>query len=128
LARGQSGTAQPLGIKLRQTKLLLIASTSVAVLGDINYLQPAYSLKPAARHYYSGSVVWLSDGAEVLATVSAMFHCAVGILDFIMPQHLWQAATAYQDGNSARLRSGLPGCVINCVTGLASASSKNSTG
>jgi len=28
-------------------------------------------------------------------------HCAVGILDFYHAQHLWQAASLYQDGNPA---------------------------
>jgi len=81
-------------IKLRQTKLFTVASTSIGG-GDINYLQPAYNLKPAAallqRLKWFGSLM----ERRLLATVSAMFaHCAVGILDFIMPLHLWQCSYA----------------------------------
>ncbi len=78
----------------------------VANLGDIDHLKPYLQLEALRQGITTAAqVVWISDGArgfwrlyrECFAT------CAVGILDFYhAAQHLWQAASAYQDGNPAR--------------------------
>lgn len=50
-------------------------------------------------------VVWISDGARGFWRLyrECFAQYAVGILDFYYAaQHLWQAASAYQDGNPAR--------------------------
>jgi len=78
----------------------------------------------------AAQVVWLSDGAQAFGDCIMFCHCAVGILDFIMPCNIYgklqlHTKTVILPGLSDLV---LPGCVINCVTGLASASSKNSTG
>jgi hypothetical protein len=77
----------------------------VANLGDIDHLKPYLQLEALRQGFTTAAqVVWISDGArgfwrlyrECFAT------CAVGILDFYhAAQHLWQAASAYQDGKES---------------------------
>ncbi|GAP99790.1 ISKra4 family transposase [Leptolyngbya sp. NIES-2104] len=79
----------------------------VASLGDINHLKPRLQLEALKQGMITASqVVWISDGArgfwrlyrECFAPIGA-----VGILDFYhAAQHLWQAASVYQDGNPHR--------------------------
>lgn len=79
----------------------------VAVLGDIEQLKSRLQLESLRQGVTTASLVaWISDGTrgfwrlfqECFAGGSA-----VGILDFYhATQHLWQAATAYRDGNPAR--------------------------
>lgn len=79
----------------------------VAVLGNIDALKPRLQLEAVRQGANTATqIVWISDGArgfwrlyrECFAPIGA-----VGILDFYhAAQHLWQAASAYQDGNPAR--------------------------
>ncbi len=79
----------------------------VASLGNIEHLKPRLKLEALRQGMTTASqVVWISDGArgfwqlyrDCFAPIGA-----VGILDFYhATQHLWQAATAYHDGNPAR--------------------------
>jgi len=78
----------------------------VAVLGDINALKPRLQLEAFRQGITTApQVMWISDGARGFWRLyrECFAHCAVGILDFYhAAQHLWQAASAYQDGNPAR--------------------------
>lgn len=71
----------------------------VAVLGDINELQPRLQLEALRQGITSApQVVWISDGAQGFWRLfeQCFAHLAVGILDFYhATQHLWQAAEAY---------------------------------
>ncbi len=77
----------------------------VAVLGDIDALKPRLQFVALQQGMTTAAqVVWLSDGAKGFWRLyqQCFAHCAVGILDFYHAvQHLWQAATTYQDGNPA---------------------------
>ncbi|MDZ4872242.1 MAG: hypothetical protein CLLPBCKN_001630 [Chroococcidiopsis cubana SAG 39.79] len=64
------------------------------------------------------------------STKNVLHGDAIGILDFYHAvQHLWQAVTAYSDGNFApakeRLECGFDGCVINYGMDLVNVSSRN---
>jgi hypothetical protein len=78
----------------------------VAVLGDINALKPRLQLEALRQGLTTATqVVWLSDGARGFWRLyrECFAEHAIGILDFYhAAQHLWQAASAYQDGNPAR--------------------------
>lgn len=71
----------------------------VAVLGDINDLQPRLQLEALRQGITSApQVVWISDGARGFWRLfeQCFAYLAVGILDFYhATQHLWQAAEAY---------------------------------
>ncbi len=85
--------------KLHQRRL-------VAVLGDINDLKPCIQLEALRQGVTTATqIVWISDGARGFWRLyrECFAQYAVGILDFYhAAQHLWQAASAYQDGNPAR--------------------------
>lgn len=78
----------------------------VANLGDIDRLKPRLQLEALRQGITTAAqVVWISDGARGFWRLyrECFAHCAVGILDFYhAAQHLWQAASTYQDGNPAR--------------------------
>ena len=78
----------------------------VAVLGDINDLKSRVQLEALRQGVMTAAqVVWISDGACGFWRLyrECFAHCAVGILDFYhAAQHVWKAASAYQDGNPAR--------------------------
>ena len=78
----------------------------VAVLGSIDDLKPRLQLEALRQNITTASqVVWISDGARGFWRLyhECFAHCAVGILDFYhATQHLWQAASAYRDGNPVR--------------------------
>ncbi len=78
----------------------------VAVLGGIDDLQPRLRLEALRQGMTTAlQVVWISDGARGFWRLfqQCFSECAVGILDFYhAAQHLWKAASAYQDGNPAR--------------------------
>ncbi len=78
----------------------------VAVLGDINALKPRLQLEALRQGVTTANqVVWISDGAKGFWRLyrECFAQYAVGILDFYhAAQHLWQAASAYQNGNPAR--------------------------
>lgn len=79
----------------------------VSMLGSIDDFKPRLWLEALRQGVETAAqVIWISDGArgfwrlyrECFAPIRA-----VGILDFYhAAQHLWQAASAYQDGNPAR--------------------------
>lgn len=79
----------------------------VAVLGDIDALKPHLWLEALRQGIATATqVAWISDGArgfwrlyqECFAPIGA-----TGILDFYhAAQHLWKAASAYQDSNPTR--------------------------
>lgn len=77
-----------------------------AVLGDIDALKPRLQLEALKQGITTAAqVVLISDGTRGFWRLyrECFAHCAVGILDFYhAAQHLWQAATAYQDGNPVR--------------------------
>jgi hypothetical protein len=78
----------------------------VAVLGDIEQLKSRWQLESRRQGVTTASLVaWISDGARGFWRLfqECFAGSAVGILDFYhATQHLWQAATAYRDGNPAR--------------------------
>lgn len=78
----------------------------VAVLGDIDDLKPRLQLEALRQGITTATqVVWISDGARGFWRLyrECLAHRAVGILDFYhAAQHLWQAASVYHNGNSAR--------------------------
>lgn len=78
----------------------------VAVLGDINDLKPHLRLEALRQGMETAvQVVWISDGARGFWRLyrECFAQYAVGILDFYhAAQHLWKAASAYQNGNPAR--------------------------
>jgi hypothetical protein len=79
----------------------------VAVLGDIDNLKSRLQLEAFRQGMEMAPLVaWISDGARGFWRLFQELFApkgAVGILDFYhAAQHLWQAAIAYQDGNSAR--------------------------
>lgn len=78
----------------------------VAVLGDIDDLQPRLQLEAVQQGFKTAAqVVWISDGARGFWRLyqDSFADRAVGVLDFYHAvQHLWKAASAYQDGNPAR--------------------------
>lgn len=78
----------------------------VAVLGDINNLQPHLRLEALRQGRTTAlQVVWLSDGARGFWRLfqQCFSNYGIGILDFYHAvQHLWKAANAYSDGNPAR--------------------------
>jgi len=79
----------------------------VAVLGDINDFKPRLQLEAVRQSIHvAAQVVWISDGARGFWRLFQQCFSpkgAIGILDFYHAvQHLWQAASSYQDGNPAR--------------------------
>lgn len=78
----------------------------VAVLGNIDDLKSRLQLESLQQGITTApQVVWISDGAPGFWRLyrECFAHCATGILDFYhAAQHLWQAASAYHDGNPAR--------------------------
>jgi len=79
----------------------------VAVLGDIDDLKRRLQLEALRQGIMSATqVVWILDGARGFWRLYQECFAprgAIGILDFYhAAQHLWQAASAYQDGNPAR--------------------------
>lgn len=78
----------------------------VAVLGDIDALKARLQLEALRQGITTApQVVWISDGARGFWRLyrECFAHRAFGILDFYhAAQHLWQAASAYHDGNPAR--------------------------
>lgn len=78
----------------------------VAVLGGIDDLKPRLQLKALRQGIKTAAqVIWISDGARGFWRLyqQCFAHFALGILDFYHAvQHLWQAASAYQDGNPVR--------------------------
>jgi hypothetical protein len=84
----------------------LVHCRVVAILGEIGIFQSHLCLEAARQNIDEApQVVWLSDGAKGFwALFEACFaQVAVGILDFYhAPQHLWQAAQAYLEGNPGR--------------------------
>lgn len=78
----------------------------VAVLGSVDDFKPHLQLEALRQGVKQAiQVVWISDGAPGLWRLyrECFAEYAIGILDFYHAvQHLWQAATAYQDGNPAR--------------------------
>lgn len=78
----------------------------VAVLGDIDDLKPRLQLEALRQGITTATqVAWISDGARGFWRLyqECFAHCATGILDFYhAAQHLWKAASAYQDGNPTR--------------------------
>jgi len=93
-------------IKTGNTVTRLYQRRLVAVLGNINDLQPRLQLEALRQGIATAAqVVWISDGARGFWRLyqESFAHCATGILDFYHAvQHLWQAASIYQDGNPAR--------------------------
>ena len=79
----------------------------VAVLGSIDDFKPRLQLEALRQGITtSPQVVWISDGARGFWRLyrECFAEHAIGILDFYHAvQHLWQAATAYEDGNPARV-------------------------
>jgi len=78
----------------------------VASLGEIERLKPRLQLEALRQGITTtAQVVWISDGARGFWRLyqECFAQYAIGILDFYHAvQHLWQAATAYSDGNFAR--------------------------
>ena len=78
----------------------------VAVLGGIDDLKPRLQLEALRQGIKTAAqVIWISDGARGFWRLyqQCFAHFAVGILDFYHAvQHLWQAASVYQDGNPVR--------------------------
>lgn len=78
----------------------------VAVLGDINALKPRLQLEAFRQGITTApEVAWISDGARGFWRLyqECFSARALGILDFYhAAQHLWKAASAYQDGNPER--------------------------
>jgi hypothetical protein len=78
----------------------------VSVLGSIDDFKPRLWLEALRQGVETAAqVVWISDGARGFWRLyrERFAQYAVGILDFYhAAQHLWQAASAYQDGNPAR--------------------------
>ena len=78
----------------------------VAVLGDIDDLKTRLQLETLRQGIKTAAqVVWISDGARGFWRLyrECFAEHAIGILDFYHAvQHLWQAATPYEDGNPAR--------------------------
>ena len=92
--------------KTGRTVTRLYQRRLVAGLGDIDHLKSRLRLEALRQGIATATqVVWISDGARGFWRLyrECFAECAVGILDFYhAAQHLWQAATAYQDGNPAR--------------------------
>lgn len=99
LKQGQTRTGKTVA-RLHQQRL-------VAVLGDINELQPRLQLEALRQGITSApQVVWISDGARGFWRLfeQCFADLAVGILNFYhASQHLWQAAEAY--GKTIPLRT-----------------------
>lgn len=78
----------------------------VGILGSIDDFKLRLRLESLRQGIDSATqVVWLSDGARGFWRLyrECFAHRAVGILDFYhAAQHLWQAASAYHDGNPDR--------------------------
>ena len=78
----------------------------VAVLGDIDDLKTRLQLETLRQGIKTAAqVVWISDGARGFWRLyrECFAEHAIGIIDFYHAvQHLWQAATPYEDGNPAR--------------------------
>lgn len=78
----------------------------VAVLGTVDDLKPRLQLEAVRQGVKTAlQVAWISDGARGFWRLyqECFAHCAIGILDFYhAAQHLWKAASAYQDGNPTR--------------------------
>ncbi|NJP10662.1 MAG: ISKra4 family transposase [Leptolyngbyaceae cyanobacterium RU_5_1] len=91
LKQGQTRTGKTV-TRLHQRRL-------VAVLGDINDLQPRLQLEALRQGITTAAqVAWISDGARGFWRLfdQCFAQLAVGILDFYhATQHLWQAADAY---------------------------------
>lgn len=97
---------QAIETRAEELRLRLQHRRLVAVLGDIGTFRPQLQLEALRQGVMTAQkVLWISDGSpgfwrlfqECFASI------AVGILDFYhAAQHLWKAASAYQDGNPAR--------------------------
>jgi len=92
--------------KTGETKTRLYHRRVVASLGDIDRLKPRLQLEALRQGMTTASqVVWISDGARGFWRLYRECFApkgAVGILDFYhAAQHLWQAASAYQDGKES---------------------------
>ncbi len=78
----------------------------VSFLGSIDDFKPRLWHEALRQEVETtAQVVWISDGARGFWRLyrERFAQYAVGILDFYhAAQHLWQAASAYQDGNPAR--------------------------
>jgi hypothetical protein len=79
----------------------------VAVLGDIDALKPRLQLEAVRQGVNTATqIAWLSDGARGFWRLYQECFApkgAIGILDFYhAAQHLWKAASAYQDSNPTR--------------------------
>jgi len=68
-----------------------------ACLGDIDHLKSRYNSALRQGITTASQVVWISDGARGFWRLYRECFVAVGILDFYHAQHLWQAASLYQD-------------------------------
>ncbi len=93
--------------KTGATRTRLYQRRVVASLGDIDRLKPRLQLEALRQGMTTASqVVWISDGARGFWRLYRECFApkgAVGILDFYhAAQHLWKAASAYQDGNPTR--------------------------
>lgn len=122
--RPQTGTAKG-KIRFREVKIALLARLQsvqtrsaqlktrleqrrlVAVLGDIDALQPRLQLEALRQGITTAAqVVWISDGARGFWRLfeQHLASIAIGILDFYhATQHLWEAAEAY--GNTLPTRT-----------------------
>ena len=122
--RPQTGTAKG-KIRFREVKIALLARLQsvqtrsnqfktrleqrrlVAVLGDIDALQPRLQLEALRQGITTAAqVVWISDGARGFWRLfeQHLASIAIGILDFYhAAQHLWEAAEAY--GNTLPTRT-----------------------
>jgi hypothetical protein len=98
LSKGETRTEQNV-TRLHEQRL-------VAVLGDIDDLKPRLQLEAFRQGITTAPhVAWISDGSRGLWRLyqECFADRAVGILDFYHAvQHLWKAASTYQDGNPNR--------------------------